>query len=185
MTQLDPVDNANPVDEIWNWRSNITGGLARLDERSGYSDWIKKVQTWQTDNATRARRGQPLIPVAPDQVEGDTGTPCVPGAPGPCTFTVALDPNGAATQNTGRPFVYWFGDAIIMKQTGGGPQYIQYTSGAGWSFNKISDIPVGKDANGKVILQPHNFVYEFSTCSASLIPPSSACQHQTPPGKLQ
>jgi hypothetical protein len=81
-----------------------------------------------------------------------------------CTFTLALDSNGNATQTTGRSNTYWFGDAILIKQYNGADHnYISWNSTT-WGFNK---------ANTKST----NYVGDVCTCTNQS---GAGCQHSHP-----
>lgn len=170
--QLDPVDS---TDQLWNWRSNAAGTIKRLDGRQGYGQWISAVTQWNARNLQLKQVGQPTTPAPPDVVETSS-----------CTFTLPLDQYGAGltTSATGQPNTYWFGDALVMKQTGGGPRYVALDPVTNmWSFNKVSTIQW--NTNSGTIVEYHNFAYEFCTCTTAGVPPASGCQHQTPADKLR
>jgi hypothetical protein len=160
-TQLDPVDT---IDQLWDWRANASGAVARTDAGGAYAFWRSQVQQWRAANVVLTNRALPKIPSPQDQQETAT-----------CNFTAALDASDNTSQANlnGRPNTYWFGDAIAMKGFARGARYLRFKLGR-WSFDKVTTIPI----NGAS--QNHNYVYEFCTCSVASSPPSSTCAHQTP-----
>jgi hypothetical protein len=181
--QLDP-----PValSQIWDWRSNVDYAKTLLDAKAGppvdnaqnqgdpraYPFWIRQVRQWRTEN--------PSAGFFQDAVETAS-----------CRFTLSPSPipTPAAPQwttpNTGQSGVYWFGDAILMKQYGGaasdGANYVSWVNRdllpgqqPYWSSRRGSEIVV----QGQI--QTHNWTYEFCTCAVQ----GAACQHSTPAANL-
>jgi hypothetical protein len=181
LMQLDPVDSSGsqtgPVDssnEIWNWRTNIAGGLNRIQTKAGpqsysatsmqaYPLWIRQVRNWNTYNGKNSTQAPPPS----DDDFSSTG--------GTCKFTLPLDANGVGIEGPASlpAGTHWFGDAIVMKQYGGantGQYLIWDATGKKWTKVRASFI---YKKNGDK--EYHTFPYEYCTCTSAV-----SCQSQTP-----
>ena len=155
--QMDPPPEVN---SSWNWRQNLTAGIAKIQCLSGpaYSFWTSQVQQWELWNVDRQSHGLSAVPAPLDQPESAN-----------CTFTIALDSNGNTTQSTGKDKTYWFGDTILIKRyNGANPDSITWDtitdpSAPHWSFNKRNVTSL-------------NYVYDVCTCNV----PGDGCQHTKP-----
>ena len=172
------VDPPPSLDAIWNWRSAIAAGKNKLDLHAGpvqdlsdaagvglggenraYPFWIRQVKQWRIYNS--APRFGRQLPPPDDQTEST------------CKFT--LSPASAplhSTPTTGIGGVYWFGDAILIKQYGGtetktgkNANYVSFINNTStlvepsWSFFKPNSVS-------------SNVVYEVCTCTSN-----QQCQH--------
>jgi hypothetical protein len=147
------LDTPTPtVAQIWNWRENVLGmqDLTAKKASKGYAFWLEQLRQFNEWNR-RHPNNQKQLPEP--QVEAD------------CTFVAHSSRTGTFGQyQVGQGNVYWFGDAIVMKQYAGAREnYIfwenteENASNPSWKFAKATYGPDGK-------LIDENVVREFCSC---------------------
>lgn len=184
--QLDPPPSPST---LWNWYQNLQDGVAHLQNLSGgttdvaaqgaqnataYAFWNGQVQQWNDENLVNQAQTPPL-PTFPTPESVDPG----PNSSDNCHFIGSLNAaTGISTPNTGVPYTYWYGDAILMRMNAGtidacgnNANYISWTNSkpgtpGHWSFDKTTKVN-------------SDIVYEFCTCtsnSACVRLPKPTCQ---------
>jgi hypothetical protein len=147
------LDTPTPtVEQIWNWRENVRGMQALADQKAegGYAFWSRQLVEFNTWNL-RNPNNQKQLPVP--EVEAD------------CKFVAHSSRTGFFEgYQVGQGNVYWFGDAIVMKQYAGARQnYISWenrpphNNNPFWKFAKAT-----YRADGTLI--DENIVREFCSC---------------------
>jgi len=184
--QVDPPPTSYT---LWNWYQNLLDGIAQLQAKAGqpsdvaaqgaqnstaYAFWNGQVQQWNDENLALQAQTPPQ-PTFPTPESVDPG----PNRANNCHFIGSLDAaTGISTPNTGLPYTYWYGDAILMRMNAG------TIDACGHNANYISWInskpgTPGRWAFDKTTTINSDIVYEFCTCtsfSACVRLPKPTCQ---------